>query len=208
MGHWAEAFRPARWGNGAGLRAGNARVSYRRSDKRLLEGKIRANILSLLLWPEVRTSYVSFIWPMVSRSSVHDDCGHPWEPHTLHGTSSPLLLLLCILLTFKGHHLWVWKIVFIEIILFELSWLDHFKTILALEKWPKRLRTADALAETLASILSIHVRQLMTSVSLVPGNLTPSSGLIEYCTHAEHIRGSWHIHRCIRKNKFDNFKNQ
>lgn len=51
------------------------------------------------------------------------------------------------------------------------------------------VKNADALAETLASIPSIHVRQLITSVFLVPGNLTPSSGLLEYCTHAEHIRG-------------------
>lgn len=73
----------------------------------------------------------------------------PWWPwlslgttsHTLHGTSSPLLLFLCILLTFKSHHLHVWKIIFIEIISFEWSWLNCFKTILGLEKWPKRLRT-------------------------------------------------------------------
>lgn len=51
------------------------------------------------------------------------------------------------------------------------------------------VKNADALAETLASIPSIHVRQLITSVFLVPGNLTPSSGLLEYCTHVEHILG-------------------
>lgn len=52
------------------------------------------------------------------------------------------------------------------------------------------VKNIDVLAETLASIPSIHIRQLMTSVSLVPGNLTPSSGLLEYCIHAEHIRGA------------------
>lgn len=48
-GRLAEALRLADGRNVAGLRDSNAQVSDRRSDKRLLEGKIQSNILSLLL---------------------------------------------------------------------------------------------------------------------------------------------------------------
>lgn len=145
---------------------------------------------------------------MVSRSSVHDDCGCPWEPHTLHGTSSPPLLFLCILLTFKGHHLCVWKIVCIEIISFELSWLDHFKTILALEKWLKRLRRLMLLQRPWLPFLVSTLDSSWPLYFWLLGTWHPLLASLSTVHMRSTYRGSWHIHRRTRKDKCNNFKNQ
>lgn len=83
--------------------------------------------------------------------------------------------------------------------------VESFENNLVLEKWLRNGQTVkniDAFVGDLGSIPSTHVGQFITSVSLVPGNLTPSPGLLEYCTYVVHVQMSWHIHKCIHENKF------
>lgn len=50
------------------------------------------------------------------------------------------------------------------------------------------VKDTDALAEDLGSIPSTCVRQLHDLCISSSRNLTPSSGLLEYCTHEVHIQ--------------------